>query len=224
MTAVLHVISDRLRNRRPIEDVLVASLQGGADCVQIREKRAPARDTLALALDLLRAVSEFSLEGQVFVNDRLDVAMAADLHGVHLATKSLPVAVAHDLRRRFSWPGVIGCSVHGLQEAMDAESAGADYVTFGHVFPSLSHTDREPQGLGALRRVVENLSIPVIAIGGIDPSNVGSVLETGCSGVAVIGAVLEADSPLRATRDLKRAMAKTDREPKVTFPNLRDRV
>jgi len=222
MTAVLHVISDRLRNRRPIEDVLAASLQGGADCVQIREKRAPASDTLALALDLLHIIAEFSLKGQVLVNDRLDVAMAADIHGVHLAAKSLPVAVAHDLRRRFSWPGVIGCSVHGLDEAMDAQRAGADYVTFGHVFPSLSHTDREPQGLAALRRVVENLSIPVIAIGGIDSSNVGSVLETRCSGVAVIGAVIEADNPLQATRDLKYVMSKSSCEPRLSFPNLRD--
>ena len=217
MNAVLHVISDRTRHRLPLLDSLVEAAKGGADVIQVREKKAPASETYRLVRQLQDRLSAQKLSAGVFVNDRIDLAISADLAGVHLAAKSLPVRAAAGLRSRAGWSGRIGCSVHSLEEAVEAERAGADYVTYGHIFASDSHPGLPPRGLGALRRAVQALSIPVIAIGGIGPDNAGAVLDTGCSGVAVIGAVLGADNPREAAGALKRAMRQSGRLAKIAF-------
>ncbi|MCL6517643.1 thiamine phosphate synthase, partial [Alicyclobacillus sp.] len=190
MNPVLHVISDRQRHALPLPEALTQAALGGADVLQIREKKAPAAEVYALCLEVRERCQAAGVRPQLFVNDRIDVAIALEADGVHLAAKSLPVAVARGLAERSGWKGVIGCSVHSLEEAIAAEASGADYVTFGHVFASESHPGVPPRGLYALRRVVEAVRIPVIAIGGIDPANVAAVLATGCHGVAVIGAVI----------------------------------
>lgn len=217
MKAVLHVISDRSRHRLPLLDALSKAAEGGADVIQVREKKAPVADTYAMVLELQQLFRLKGLPAKLFVNDRTDVGIAAQLAGVHLAAKSLPIQVVKSLCKQTGWLGMVGCSVHALDEAIAAEHAGADYVTFGHVYASESHPGLPPRGLQSLRRVVEALSIPVIAIGGIDRTNVGAVLDTGCSGIAVIGAVLDAEDPFAATRDLKEQMQKSLTHPKVPF-------
>jgi thiamine-phosphate pyrophosphorylase len=154
----------------------------------------------------------------LFVNDRVDVAMAVGASGVHLAAKSLPIPAVKQLVARASWPGLVGCSVHSLEAALVAAAAGADYITFGHVYASESHPGLPPRGVRELARIVEAVEIPVIAIGGIDASNVEPVLETGCAGVAVIGAVLGQDDPQRAAHRLKERMARVNVRPKRPFP------
>lgn len=221
---VLHVISDRQRHQIPLLDALVGAAKGGADVIQIREKKAPASETFELVSQLHTAFTHFdgsNWRPSLFVNDRADIAIASDLSGVHLAAKSLPIGVVSALRHRSQWRGLIGCSVHALDEAKRAEEAGADYVTFGHIFASESHPNLQPRGIQALHRVVDALSIPVVAIGGIDKLNIVPVLETGCSGVAVIGAVLDAADPEAATRSLKLAMQDSSVKPKVAFWPIR---
>ncbi|GMA56755.1 thiamine-phosphate synthase [Alicyclobacillus sacchari] len=183
----------------------------------MRDKKVPASVTYDLVGELRASLAVRACHPQLFVNDRVDIAIAADLDGVHLAAKSLPVDTVHALRKRLDLTFAVGCSVHASDEAVAAERAGADYVTFGHVFPSASHPGLPPQGLRALERVVEAVSIPVIAIGGIDERNVREVLATGCSGIAVIGAVLAADRPRDAASRLKDAMASANVNPKVPF-------
>ncbi|EPZ41133.1 thiamine phosphate synthase [Alicyclobacillus acidoterrestris] len=217
MNAVLHVISDKHRHHLPLFDALVEAAKGGADVLQIREKKAPAQETYSQVRQLQQALSEERLSSRIFVNDRVDIAIATDIAGVHLAAKSLPTPVVDALRQQAGWSGQIGCSVHSLEEAQLAEQAGADYVTFGHIFASESHPGLPPRGVFALQRVVEALSIPVIAIGGIDQTNIDTVLATGCSGIAVIGAVLGAKNPRRAAAQLKSAIEKSKARPKVEF-------
>jgi len=221
MAAVLHVLSDRTRNGAvPLVSALAEAAAGGADVLQVRDKKAPASVTYDLVRELRAALADRDCHPQLFVNDRVDIAIAADLDGVHLAAKSLPVTIVHDVRERLNLSFFVGCSVHAVAEAVAAERAGADYVTFGHIFPSASHPGLPPQGLRALAHVVETVSIPVIAIGGIDTHNVRDVLATGCSGIAVIGAVLSADSPRDAAARLKEAMEDANAEPKVAFPTM----
>lgn len=217
MKAVLHVISDRNRHRIPLFEALSKAAEGGADVIQIREKKAPAAETYGMILELQQQLRLHGLATKVFVNDRVDIGIAAQLDGVHLAAKSLPIQVVKQLRMQTGWSGLIGCSIHTLDEAIAAEQSGADYVTFGHVYASESHPGLAPRGIQSLHRVVDALSIPVIAIGGIDGTNLGAVLDTGCSGIAVIGAVLDANDPLVATRQLKDQMTKTGTHPKIPF-------
>jgi thiamine-phosphate diphosphorylase len=218
MSAVLHVISDHQRTRLPLLDGLLESVRGGADVVQVREKKAPAGHTYEFCRQFQQMLADEQLNATVLVNDRIDVAIAAEAAGVHLAAKSLPVAAARSVCKRTGWSGLIGCSVHSFEAALEAERQGADYITFGHVFASESHPGVPPRGIGELRRIVDAVSIPVIAIGGIDPSNVDLVLATGCSGVAVIGAVLDQPDPRAATAALKRSMARARTQPKHPFP------
>ncbi|GGJ01714.1 thiamine-phosphate synthase [Alicyclobacillus cellulosilyticus] len=221
MSFVLHVVSDPKRTALPLFEALVQSARGGADILQVRDKKAPAAETFAFCTRLLEAVRHHGAAPGVIVNDRVDVAMAAGAHGVHLAAKSLPPGAVRRLRAAAGWAGVIGCSVHSYEAAVAAAEQGADYITFGHVFASESHPGVPPRGLHELRRIVEAVPIPVVAIGGIDRTNLDLVLETGVSGIAVIGAVLAQDDPCRAASALKEAMAKSRAKPRHPFPRLR---
>jgi len=176
------------------------------DWIQVRDHQASARDLYELA----RAVVGICrpLGARVAVSDRLDVALAVGADAVQLGARSLPVAVARGLARASSSPVDfrIGASVHDLNAARRAEAEGADWVTFGHVYPTASHPGEAPRGLAGLSGVVAAVSAPVIAIGGIDRSNVGEVLKAGAAGVAVISAILSAPDPGAATAELRRAL------------------
>ncbi|MCF8564023.1 thiamine phosphate synthase [Alicyclobacillus tolerans] len=223
MKAVLHVISDRQRHRLPLLKALLEAARGGADVLQVREKKAPAQEIYQFCSELTEACMRENISVQVLVNDRVDVALASHSAGVHLAGKSLPVSAVRSLFKRAHYPGLVGCSVHSYDAAKEAEKAGADYITFGHVFASESHRGQPPRGVYELARIVDDVDVPVIAIGGIDRDNVLPVLETGCSGIAVIGAVLDQDSPCDAALRIREQMERCGVLPKVPFPLQRER-
>jgi len=218
MRAVLHIISDQQRApRHSLAESLALAALGGADVLQIRQKRAPAGDTYTLAREVQDHCRKLGVSPQLLINDRIDVASAVSADGVHLAARSLPVHAVVELRRRGQFSGRIGCSVHSLEEAHDASAAGVDYITFGHVFATSSHVGAPPRGLVALAEIVNEIPLPVIAIGGITVANVAEVLLTGCSGVAVIGAVLDQLNPELAARMLTREMARSAVVPRRHF-------
>ncbi|GIX46702.1 MAG: putative thiamine-phosphate synthase [Candidatus Tectimicrobiota bacterium] len=199
----LYVVTDRQQTGgRPLEEVVAAAARGGAGAVQLREKDLLAAELYGLGQRLQEALAPWGVP--LLVNDRLDVALALDAAGVHLAGHSLPPAVA---RRLLGPPKLLGVSTHHLEEARQAEAAGADFVVFGPVFATPSKLAYgPPQGLHALAAVVRQLTIPVFAIGGIDATNVAQVLETGAYGVAVIRAVLAAPDPAAAAQALATAL------------------
>ena len=192
-----------------------SALANGADWVQIREKGGSALDVLHLAQSLLPVAASQPEPKGVLINDRVDVALASGAHGVHLAKKSLPPRLA---RRLLGPHRLMGVSVHSLQEALEAVEAGADYVTFGHIFPTESKPGLPPKGLDALRQVVEAVPVPVLAIGGITAQRLPLVLETGCAGVAVIGDVMAAQDPAEAVRTLRRILDASPAQPLYPFP------
>lgn len=217
----LHLITDRARTfrgavddgRDALIDAVARAVAGGVDWVQIREKAAPAREVL----DTVEAVQRLT-EGTgcgVIVNDRVDAALAAGADGVHLAKRSLP---PERVRPLLPTGMLMGASVHSVEEAVEAERQGVDYVTFGHVFPTPSKPGLSPRGLTALRQVVEAVDIPVLAVGGITAAQLPHVLATGCAGVAVIGAILAAEDPEEEARRLKRAMERFSGRPRRPFP------
>jgi thiamine-phosphate pyrophosphorylase len=179
--------------------------------VQLRDKSASASELYA-HVRLLRT-------GRVAVNDRLDVALASGAQAVHLAAKSLPVAAAVELVRGRQL--LVERSVHSLQEARQAADAGADYLTFGHVFPSHSKPGLPPRGTQQLAEIVSAVEVPVLAIGGINLDNLDAVLATGCAGIAVISAILSAPEPGCATRRLRAALDASPYRPLHPFPEPR---
>lgn len=159
----------------------------GVDMVQIREPDLPARDLLYIA-EASAALANDSGAG-VLINDRADIALSA-LAGVHLTTKSLSAEV---VRSAFGPNLIIGVSTHSLDEAKAAECGGADFIVFGPVFATTSKKQYgEPVGLDALRKVAIGVTIPVLALGGIMPTNFRQTLDVGAIGIAGISMFAEA--------------------------------
>ena len=164
--------------------------EAGADWVQIREKDLCARELLAVAREAGRVGSEASAgKARVIVNDRLDVALAAGAAGVHLGGESLPTRDAVRWCRSGNAPAdfLIGVSCHSVEQAREAESAGANYVFFGPVFDTPSkRAFGPPLGTAKLAEACGAVGIPVIAIGGINMENAAECLRAGAAGIAAI--------------------------------------
>ena len=200
----LYVVTDRHEAAgRALEEIVAAAAQGGAGAIQLREKDLSARDLYALGARLQAALAPYGVP--LLINDRLDVALALDAAGVHLAGHSLPTAVA---RRVLGAGKLLGVSTHSVEEACRAAEDGADFIVFGPVFTTPSKVAYgPPQGLQQLRTVARAVPIPVIAIGGIDHTNLPQVVQAGAYGVAMIRAVLAAPDPQKATQQLQAALA-----------------
>ena len=200
----LYVVTDRHQTAgRPLAEVVAAAARGGAEAVQLREKDLSARELYDLGACLQEMLSPYRVP--LLINDRLDVALALNAEGVHLAGHSLPTRTA---RRALGPDKLLGVSTHSLDAACQAAEDGADFVVFGPVFATPSKLAYgPPQGLSQLAAVVREVSIPVLAIGGITPANLSQVRQTGAHGVAMIRAVLAAPDPCAATQELCRLLA-----------------
>ena len=175
-----------------------AAAENGADWIQVRDHQASARDLFDLARTVIRVCRPLGV--RVAVNDRIDVALAEGADGIQLGGRSLPARAARELVGAIS----IGVSVHSVASAVQVE--GADWITFGHIFPTSSHPDATPRGVAALAQAVEAVQIPVIAIGGIGLRQVGSVITAGAAGIAVMSAILDAPNPAHTTAQLRQAL------------------
>ncbi|HYH78904.1 MAG TPA: thiamine phosphate synthase, partial [Longimicrobium sp.] len=187
---------------RTIVDVVRAALRGGAPSIQLRAKDQPAREQAALARALL---AETRAAGALlWVNDRLDVALAAGADGVHLGQDDIPV----DAARRIVPAGfLVGISAETPELALAAERDGADYVGTGPVHATGSKADAgEAIGCARIAEVARAVRIPVVGIGRISADNADDVVRAGAAGVAVISAVMRAPDPEAATRALMRAV------------------
>jgi thiamine-phosphate pyrophosphorylase len=196
----LIVVTDRaLAAPHSIVTVVEAALAAGAPAIQLRDKDAGAASLLQQARTLLPLVR--AAGALLFINDRIDVALAADADGVHLGPDDLPVAAA----RRIAPPGfLIGFSTDDPDSARRAEADGASYIGCGAVFGTSTKKDlgNEAIGSGRLDEVARAVAIPVIGIGGIGPQNIARVAETHARGAAVVGAVMSADDPAAVVRRL----------------------
>ena len=176
-------ITDRKNSPIPLLDALQRAVDAGVDWIQLREKDLPARDLLELALETKKMT--IGRPVKILVNDRLDVALAADLDGVHLPASSLPVSSIREAARRH--PLMIGVSTHSFEELLCAARAGASYATFGPVFPTPSKTAYgEPCGLAEFQQAARLAPIPVLALGGVNAGNVLACLQAGAGGIAAI--------------------------------------
>lgn len=178
-------------------DVICNALESGLDWIQIREKHLPARELLDLSRDAVAAARNASGDSanpaRIFVNDRLEVALAAGAAGVHLGGESVPVAETVrwcDEARRTGHVAPdfgIGASCHSSEQARAAERDGANYIFFGPIFDTPSkHSFGAPQGLERLSEICAAIKIPVIAIGGVNEENAASCIRAGAAGIAAI--------------------------------------
>ena len=184
---IRHVVTDRRRFHLSPDDLIaraVRAVNAGADCVQIRERDLTDRALTSLVADMTRALA--GTHARVLVNDRADIAIAADAGGVHLPADSVP---ASRIRRIVPSGFLIGRSVHTLDEIDRAVGdGGCDYLMFGTVFPSYGKPDGHPiAGLEGLRAACARSSLPVIAIGGMSEARAADVGLAGAAGLAGVG-------------------------------------
>lgn len=181
------MITDRHRLGPDGDDLLVrrvsAAARAGVHLVQIRERDLDGGPLLRLVARCVQAVAGSAT--RLLVNDRLDVALAAGAHGVHLRADSIPASRA---RRIVPRGFLIGRSVHSVSDVSAATADGeADYLIFGTVFPSASKPGQEAVGAAALADIVRATPTPVLAVGGITKETARSVGQAGAAGVAAIG-------------------------------------
>jgi thiamine-phosphate pyrophosphorylase len=199
----LYLVTDRHQTQgRDLLWVIEHALDGGVQAVQLREKDLDAKTLFNLAEKARELCWRY--RATLFINDRIDVAHAVDADGVQLGNLSLPLEAARAL---LGPTRAIGVSTHSLNEARGAESQGADFVVFGPVYFTASKAAYgAPQGLAALKKIVENIALPVYAIGGIKPENVGEAMGTGIRGVSLISAVMAALDPKAASQFIQKLL------------------
>ena len=196
----LYLVTDRvLAGGRELVDIVGEAVAGGVSCVQLREKHSDTRVFIDQARQLMALLKPAGIP--LIINDRVDVALAVGAAGVHLGQKDMAIADA----RRLAGPRmIIGISAESLEDALRAESEGADYIGVSPVFATATKADAAPPlGLAGLRRIRAAVALPLVGIGGISRDNAGAVIAAGADGVAVVSAVVAASCPRSAARELR---------------------
>lgn len=174
-----------------------ASIRGGAKIVQLREKNMDTRDFFKRALKLKEICHKHGVD--FVINDRLDIAIAVDADGVHLGQSDMPIQKAKEI---LGHKKIIGISAKNMEEALEAQKYGADYIGVGAIFATDTKKDSGLIDLETLKDMTNQIKIPVLAIGGIGLGKLGYLKDTGIDGICVISDILGSDDPEKRTRKL----------------------
>lgn len=198
----LYAITDRraLPAGVTLAQAVEAALDGGVTCLQLREKTASAGEILALARTLLPLCRARRVP--LLINDRVDITLAAGADGVHLGQDDLPLPEARAL---LGPDRILGATAHNVEEALRAQAEGADYLGVGAMFPTGTKTDTVPTTADTLKAICAAVSIPVVAIGGVNARNLPTLAGTGIAGAAVVSAIFSQSDLTAAARTLRTA-------------------
>jgi thiamine-phosphate pyrophosphorylase len=199
----LHVLTDtELQSRFTHVELAQMAINGGADTIQFRQKTGATRKMIEICREIKQLCEDANVT--FIVNDRVDVAIASEPHGVHLGQDDFPIPLA---RKLLGKARIIGGSAATLEEAQRCFSEGADYIGFGPVYTTASKDDAGPvTGIALLQKVVKTIPIPIVAIGGVTVENTPEVIRAGAQGIAVISAVCCQENPEQAARELLQAL------------------
>lgn len=199
------------KDRNPVQ-IAQQAITGGARLIQIRDKKNEKGTLLPISIELQKICHE---SGVLFiVNDHIDLALSCDADGVHIGQNDLPVSMA---RKLLPSSKIIGCSTATFEEARHAKEEGADYIAVGSVYPTDSKRKTRSARLETIQTIKEYLSIPVVAIGGINTSNVADVIAAGADSVAVISAILKSDDIRKASQNLTSILEEGDCHDKTYY-------
>lgn len=200
----LYLITDRklFTDNFSLFTAVEEALKGGLKAIQLREKDSGTRDLLDMAYRMRELTKAY--DTKLFINNRVDIALAVEADGVQLGKESIPV---HAVRETFQSKLMIGASTHSLDEALESERGGADFITLGPIYQTPSKMKYgEPIGIETLKKVKAKISIPVYAIGGIKLDKVREVKKAGADGVALISAILTAENIRETTEEFLRLL------------------
>lgn len=195
----LYLVTDRdLSSGRSILEIVEAAVRGGVTCVQLREKECSTLEFIEQAFAIKERLKTLNIP--LIINDRLDVAQAVRADGVHLGQTDMPLKMAREIVKESM---IVGISAESLEDAIQAEKGGADYLGVSPIYATPTKTDTAPPlGLEGLRTIRAAVDIPLVGIGGLNQDNAASVIRSGADGVAVVSAIVAAVDPEKAARRL----------------------
>ncbi len=195
----LYLVTDRdLSRGKATLEIVKAAICGDVTCVQLREKNCSTLEFIKEALSVKEYLKKHNIP--LIINDRVDVAQAVGADGLHLGQTDMPLIMAKDILKGSM---IIGISVESLEDAIRAEKDGADYIGISPIFPTPTKSDTAPPlGLEGLKEISKVVSLPKVAIGGLNPGNAGEVILNGADGIAVVSAIVSADDPRKAAEEL----------------------
>lgn len=175
-----------------------AALRGGVTLLQLREKNRSAREYMELARKVKALCDQYQVP--LLIDDRVDVAAAADAAGVHVGQSDIPVA---DARRILGPDKIVGATAKTVEQAMEAWEQGADYLGVGAIYPTTTKVKTVLTKVSTLQEICKAVPIPVNAIGGLNADNMDVLQGTGIAGICVVSAIMKAEEPEKAARELK---------------------
>ena len=195
----LYLVTDRSgMGDWEFESKIRSAVEGGCTMVQLREKNINSYLMYQRALSIKKITDEYHVP--LIINDRLDIMLAVGADGVHLGRQDIPVKIA---RKLIGKDKIIGVSAHCIEEAEKAERDGADYLGVGAIFPTTTKKDIIITPVNVLREIKETVSVPVVAIGGINQNNINTLKGSHVDGVAVISAIMKSKDPKSSAVALK---------------------
>lgn len=196
----LYFITDSNLTKKNILEDIEAAVRSGVKIIQYREKEKDTKYMIEEATKIKEVCKENNT--LFLINDRVDIALAVDADGVHLGREDMPYNIA---RRLLGKQKIIGLTIHNLEEAIEAENIGADYIGVSPIFETKTKPDAgKPSGLQLLIDLKENIKIPYVAIGGINEYNIKNVLDTGTRAVAIISAIITKDNVEKECKKFRR--------------------
>ena len=193
----LYLVTDNSDDEEKFLKTIEDGIKGGVTVVQIREKTADTLDFYNLALKVKEITSKYNVP--LIINDRVDVALAIDADGVHVGQSDMPCDVT---RRLIGEDKILGISAATIDEAKKAQKDGADYIGTGAVFPTKTKDDASSVTKEELKKIVESINIPVVAIGGINLENASQLADTGIAGLSVVSAIMSSENPKKSSQEL----------------------
>ncbi|CAB1245797.1 thiamine phosphate synthase [Clostridium sp. MT-14] len=195
MKQKLFIVTNRkLVKNNNMLDIIESSVQAGADAVILREKDLDCSKIIQLAKKIKKITEPQNVP--LIINGNMEAALEVNSDGFH-------TNYADYMNEHFKFKGILGVSVHSTLEAANVQKKGADYLLAGHIFKTNCKKGLEPRGIAFLEDMLKNVSIPIIAIGGINESNIDKLLKTDIYGAAVMSLVMCSDDPYLTTRNLK---------------------
>lgn len=186
---------------------LEAALKGGATLVQLREKNRTTREYVDIAEKAHRLTEKYNVP--LLIDDRVDVALAVGAEGVHLGQTDMPICVA---RRLMGENAIIGATTKTVEQALEAQEQGADYLGVGAIYPTTTKVVTVLTPIETLKDICDSVNIPVNAIGGLNKDNINIFNGIGISGICVVSAVMKAPDPQKAAIELRNAFDRLRKE------------
>lgn len=196
-TLKLYLVTEESVPLDQLLTIVEEAIKGGVTCVQLREKTNSGKLFFEKAVKLKELTSRY--EVPLYINDRVDIALATNADGIHVGQEDLPIA---EIKRIVPPTMLVGVSAGTVEEALAAEKDGADYIGVGAVFPTKSKDNAKLLPTGELERIIAAVSIPVVAIGGIKLENIVEIRDSGIAGVAVVSEIMKAENPCEAAEAL----------------------